>query len=85
MTESANTQYEQGQGPAAEGSEPVAEVSQADIQAAMATYSGDGQNDDPTGGDALAEIWRARGADQPEGTTAESRPTPDNDQSATNL
>ena len=68
MTEN---RYEQGEGPAAEGSQPAGEVTQEDIQAAMATYSGDGQNDDLTGGDALAEVWQERGADEPE------RPSPD--------
>lgn len=58
-----DNRYAQGEGPAAEGSEPAGEVTQEDIQAAMATYSGDGQNDDPTGGDALAEVLKDR--DQP--------------------
>jgi hypothetical protein len=63
MTQSTNPspdpqtgQYAPGEGPAAEGSEPAAEVSQEDIDRAMATYSGDGQNDDPAGNDAAAEL-----------------------------
>ena len=54
-----------------------AEVTDEERRAAMATYSGDGQGDDATGGDALAEVWQARGADEPEGAPADQRPTPD--------
>jgi hypothetical protein len=61
-------------------------VTDEERRRAMATYSGDGQNDDATGGDALAEVWQARGADEPEGTPADQRPTPDADtQGATGL
>jgi hypothetical protein len=67
MTQSTNPspdpdagKYGPGEGSAAEGSEPAAEVTPADIERAMATYSGDGQADDPTGNDALAEVWRDR-------------------------
>jgi hypothetical protein len=81
MTENAkdlsDAQYAQGEGPAAGGSERSAGVSQEEIQAAMATYSGDGQGDDATGGDALAEIWQAREADRPENAPTDRRPTPD--------
>lgn len=54
-------------------------VTDEERRQAMATYSGDGQNDDPTGGDALAEVWQARGADEPEGEQGDQRPTPDAD------
>ena len=49
-------------------------VTEEERRQAMATYSGDGQGDDATGGDALAEVWQARGADEPEGAPADQRP-----------
>ncbi|WP_035858395.1 hypothetical protein [Cryptosporangium arvum] len=61
-------------------------VTEEERRQAMATYSGDGQGDDATGGDALAEVWQARGADRPEGAPADERPTPDTgDQGPTGL
>ncbi|WP_073262368.1 hypothetical protein [Cryptosporangium aurantiacum] len=48
-------------------------VTPKDVRDAMATYSGDGQGDDATGGDALAEVQRARAAAESDDT----RPTPD--------
>ncbi|MFI5958258.1 hypothetical protein [Cryptosporangium sp. NPDC051539] len=69
-----------------ENSNETGGVTEEERRLAMATYSGDGQNDDATGGDALAEVWQDRGADEPEGESAEGhRPTPDDDRSATNL
>ncbi|MFG1926738.1 hypothetical protein [Cryptosporangium sp. NPDC048952] len=47
-------------------------VTDEERRRAMATYSGDGQNDDPTGGDALAEVIQAR-----ESEDDDERPTPD--------
>jgi hypothetical protein len=45
----------------------------AEVAEAMAVYSGDGQVDDATGGDAGAEAMRARD----EETAAARRPNPD--------
>ncbi|GAA0230838.1 hypothetical protein [Cryptosporangium japonicum] len=56
-------------------------VTEEERRRAMATYSGDGQGDDATGGDALAEVIQAR-----ESGDDDQRPTPDTgDQGPTGL
>ena len=58
--------------PANEGTHPDDDrLDPAELERAMAVFSADGQDDDPTGGDAAAEQLRARQAEA--GDSAEDR------------
>jgi hypothetical protein len=60
MTDTDTEKSRTVEGAASDGPETATDVDFEATRRAMATYSSDGQGDDSTGGDALAEVWRER-------------------------